>query len=178
MKTLSASYKIQHAHFNHAEALTQLVNAAYRPQHVVANAWTHESDWVSGQRIDVAQMRDALNQKNTVILILMDHEHLLACVQVEQCGDFAYIGMLSVLPELQNAGLGKIMLDAAENFAQTQWNIKKFKMSVIRVRDSLIAYYLRRGYVPTGECFDYPLEANVGVPKTDLQLEYLIKTVL
>lgn len=151
MQMLPASYKIQHAHFNHAEALTQLVNVAYRPQHVVANAWTHESDWVSGQRIDVAQMRDALNQKTAVILILIDHERLLACVQVEQCGDFAYIGMLSVLPELQNAGLGKIMLDAAENFTQTRWNIKQFKMSVITVRERLLAYYLRRGYVQTGE---------------------------
>ena len=50
-------------------------------------------------------------------------------------------------------------------------------MSVMTVRESLMAYYLRRGYVQTGEFFDYPQDANVGHPKTDLQFEYLMKTV-
>lgn len=177
MQSIPASYHIQHANLSHAEMLTTLVNAAYRPQHALTTAWTHESDWVTGQRIDLAQMCTALNQKNVVILILIDHERILACVQIEQLQDCAYIGMLSVLPELQNAGLGKIMLDAAEHFAQTQWNIQQFKMSVMTVRESLMAYYLRRGYVQTGEFFDYPQDANVGHPKTDLQFEYLMKTV-
>lgn len=176
MPTMSTSHHIQQANLEHAEALMHLVNVAYRPQHPHAQAWTHESDWVLGQRINITQMRDALNQKNAVILMLTDNKVILACVQVEQLGDVAYIGMLSVLPECQNMGLGKIMLDAAEQFAQSEWHIKQFKMSVITARESLMAYYLRRGYVQTGEFFDYPTDANVGLPKAELQLEYLIKT--
>ena len=48
MQSIPASYHIQHANLSHAEMLTALVNAAYRPQQIVTTAWTHESDWVTG----------------------------------------------------------------------------------------------------------------------------------
>lgn len=168
-----SDYVFRQATLDDADALTQLINLAYRPQ-IPTLAWTHESDLVTGDRTSLQNLQNILNS-DAPILLLTQQDKILACVQIELCSNEAYIGLLSVHPEYQNLGLGKLMLDYAEQTAQQRWSIKNFKMSVITERKSLLNYYLRRGYQQTGTYMEYPMEANVGIPKTDLKLEYLVK---
>lgn len=74
--------------------------------------------------------------------------------------DGAYIGFFAVHPDLQGSGVGSIMLEKAEILAQSYLTEQKelnktvakkpIKMLVLKGRDKMLAYYLRRGYFCTG----------------------------
>ena len=61
-----------------------------------------------------------------------------------------YLGLLTVRPDQQARGLGKSILAAAENFVREHGG-SHIRMAVLYVRESLIAWYQRRGYSLTGE---------------------------
>lgn len=76
---------------------------------------------------------------------------MVACCQLEHRGKAAYFGMFAVRPELQGAGLGKVIIAEAEHTAREEWGVGEMHMTVISVRHELIAWYERRGYRRTGE---------------------------
>lgn len=162
----------------HAEAIAHLVNLAYRPA-AGHGGWTHESQLVSGDRVNPAQICDMIAQPGAVILLGWQAEQIIACMLVEAQGSSAYLGMLAVHPAAQQAGLGKLMLAEAERHARLSLRCDKYVMSVLSVRSELLAYYLRRGYRRTGERQAYPLTAGVGTPLQDgIDLEVLEKPAL
>jgi GNAT superfamily N-acetyltransferase len=75
--------------------------------------------------------------------------------------------MLVILPVLQNTGLGRRLMEAAENFVRDEWNANRIKMQVIVFRHELIAYYERRGYRRTDETHPFPTDPRFGFPKVD-----------
>lgn len=86
--------------------------------------------------------------------------------------------MLATVPSLQTQGLGKQMLFLAEQYAVKHFNATVFRMNVLSGRPELMAFYERRGYIPTGEMQDYPVSAGVGQPIVEgLQIEGLVKPV-
>ncbi len=147
-----------------AEAIAQLVNKAYRPKTGLAG-WTHESDWVSGNRTSVGQVEKIMSKPDSVILVGLKNSKIVASVHVEKDGGNSHIGMLAVHPKLQEAGAGKQMLAYVEKYANENFGSEKFVMTVVSSRSELIAFYLRRGYQKTGVVQDYPLSAGVGTPK-------------
>jgi GNAT superfamily N-acetyltransferase len=77
----------------------------------------------------------------------------------------AYIGMVTVRPVLQAAGLGRAILAAAEEHARAQ-GATRAQMTVVSIRDSLIAWYERRGYRLTGEERPFPYgDPRIGIPR-------------
>ena len=87
--------------------------------------------------------------------------------------------MLAAEPARQAAGLGKRMLAAAEEYAAAEFGAQVFRMSVLVARRELIAFYLRRGYVRSGELEGFPEQAGAGLPRVaGLQLETLVKAGL
>ncbi len=158
-----------------AEQIASLVNQAYRPE-PGASGWTHESGLVSGQRISAEQVIGAMRGSHAVLLVAQEGESLLGCVHVENAAPWCHIGMLATLPSLQNRGLGKKLLAAAEDLAVSRHGAQGFKMSVLSSRPELLAYYERRGYRLTGLAHPYPVEAGVGQPlNANLQVLELIK---
>jgi ribosomal protein S18 acetylase RimI-like enzyme len=80
--------------------------------------------------------------------------------------------MLTVSPELQGGGIGKKLMQAAEDLAKEN-DIPKISMTVISVRKELIEYYERRGYKNTGETKPFPMnDPKFGLPKQ--QLEFIV----
>ena len=74
----------------------------------------------------------------------------MGCVYVEPRGNRAYLGLLSIAPERQGAGLGRELNLAAENFARQQ-GCKWMDLRVVSPRaDQLLPIYRRLGYVETG----------------------------
>jgi GNAT superfamily N-acetyltransferase len=74
----------------------------------------------------------------------------IGCVYVERRGDHTYLGLLSVAPELQGKGLGRQLVDAAEEYSR---NIGCCAMDlrIISPRaDSLLPFYKHLGYVEAG----------------------------
>ena len=159
----------------HIPDIVELVNLSYRSQDL--RGWTSEADVIEGDRISAQQLQD-LFIADSKILLRFDAAELIACVHVQKHKDQAYIGMLTTHPQWQNQGLGKQVLQFAEDFAQENFAVTGFKMSVLSCRTELIEFYLRRGYVLTGETEDYPINANVGQPLfEDIRLLHLKKLV-
>lgn len=158
-----------------ASAIAGIVNAAYRPSPGTPG-WTHESELVAGDRISPLQVIEIIRKTNSVILVGFINLAIVTCVHIEKKGNSGHIGLLAVSPVLQTAGLGKQMLSLAEHYAREIFCVEQFILVVVSARRELIAFYLRRGYERTGEVTDYPISADVGIPKnSDLKIEVLQK---
>jgi GNAT superfamily N-acetyltransferase len=155
----------------HCKQTVALVNSAYRGESG-KQGWTTESDLLDGQRIDESMFREMLGQG--VILLFGDEENPVGSAFLELQEDAAYIGMVTVSPLKQGHGLGKQILQIAEDFAIKKWAVQFAKMSVISKRTELLAFYERRGYLQTGETVPFPYgNEQFGIPKVD-DLEFLI----
>jgi ribosomal protein S18 acetylase RimI-like enzyme len=101
----------------------------------------------------------------------------LACCHIEKQGEACYFGMFAVDPIRQSGGLGKSMLAEAERIADADFGCARMEMTVISVRDELIAWYERRGYRRTGKYKPFPYgDERFGIPKReDLRFELLEK---
>jgi ribosomal protein S18 acetylase RimI-like enzyme len=157
-------------------AIADLVNSAYRGDSS-RQGWTTEADYLDGQRTDAESLaQDLAAQEQAVLLTLRDEAQgpLLGCVWLEPAEpEVWYLGMLTVRPNLQDRKLGRTMLEAAEAYAQGQ-GAKRVRMTVVAVRDTLIAWYARRGYAPTGERRPFPYEdQRFGEPRRD-DLEFIV----
>ena len=152
------------------DAVAALVNSAYRGETSRAG-WTTEADYLDGQRTDAATLRRDLAQTpGAVLLTLRDEPQgpILGTVWLEPAKDGAwYLGMLTVNPELQARQLGRTLLEAGEAYA-VERGATRIEMTVVQVRDTLIAWYERRGYARTGATKPFPYDDPLfGVPRRD-----------
>ena len=157
-------------------ALVALVTSAYRGD-VSKQGWTTEADMLDGQRIDPDVLARDIERDRSRILLAERDGMLLACAHVAEDEGAGYFGMFSVRPDLQGGGVGKAMLAEAERVARDEWRLPAMRMTVIDIRDELIAFYERRGYVRTGIKKPFPYgDERYGIPKRDdLRFEILEK---
>ncbi len=160
-------------------ALVALVTSAYRGD-VSKQGWTTEADMLDGQRIDPDVLVRDIERDRSRILLAERDGMLLACAHVAEDEGAGYFGMFSVRPDLQGGGVGKAMLAEAERVARDEWRLPAMRMTVIDIRDELIAFYERRGYVRTGIKKPYPYgDERYGIPKRDdLRFEILEKPLV
>jgi ribosomal protein S18 acetylase RimI-like enzyme len=161
--------------------IAALVNGAYRGEGS-KRGWTSEAAYMGGQRTDPAMLALELREKpGALLLTLRDgpEADLLGCVWLEPHGaDIWHLGMLTVRPDLQRGGIGRALLAAAERAAASR-GARRVTMTVINIRDRLIAWYLRRGYRATGETLPFPYgDDRFGTPlRDDLHFTVLEKTL-
>lgn len=157
-------------------ALVALVTAAYRGETSRAG-WTTEADLLDGNRIDPEVLRADLVRPLSRVVVAENDAGLLACAHVAEEHGAGYFGMFAVRPDLQGSGLGKRVLEACERIARDEWRLPVMRMTVIDVRDELIAFYERRGYRRTGVFKPFPYgDTRFGLPKRqDLRFEVLEK---
>lgn len=153
---MSESVSLQAATQADLPEIVALANWAYRgtgPQ----SSWTVES-YLDGERTTVeALSADLAANPRAQILVWRDAAgELVGHFWLEPVGDdVGYLGLLSVRPDRQDQKLGRTMLSAAEAFARSL-GLRRMQMTVINVRDTLIAWYQRRGYALTGETRPFP----------------------
>jgi ribosomal protein S18 acetylase RimI-like enzyme len=139
-----------------APALKQLLESAYRGDSA-RRGWNHEADILDDERITIEEIEALFVDPAATLLVARDGSDLVGCVAVTRRDpSLAYLGMLCVSPELQSAGLGRRLLDAAEQYARSI-GMAVMEMTVIDSRDVLIAWYERRGYLRSGEARPFPV---------------------
>lgn len=155
------------------------MNSAYRGE-TSRQGWTTEADYIEGQRTDAGTLAHDLEAKpDARLLLLRDAGALVATVWLEPAGEGAwYLGMLTVRPDLQAGGVGRRLLAGAEDWVRGRGGVR-VRMTVVSIRDTLIAWYQRRGYRLTGERRPFPYgEASIGQPlRGDLEFVVMEKAL-
>ena len=159
-------------------ALAALVNSAYRGEQSKAG-WTTEADLISGKiRIDEQELQQQIGNQSVTLLLYRNEQGMpLGSVYLERKGKKLYLGLLSVKPELQGAGIGKKLLAAAEAYAKKN-DCDSIFMTVILQRTELVDWYVRHGYRNTGEKRPFPAGNKFGealVPLEFVVLEKMMK---
>ncbi|MEV6962555.1 GNAT family N-acetyltransferase [Streptomyces sp. NPDC051207] len=156
--------------------LVALIESAYRGDASRAG-WTTEADILEGQRTDPEGVIEVIKGPDSRLQVVERDGRIIACCQLEHRGEHAYFGMFAVSPTVQGGGVGKIVLAEAERQARETWGVTEMHMTVISVREDLIAWYERRGYRRTGRTTPFPYgDERFGVPqRDDLEFELLVK---
>ncbi len=152
---------ITKASLNDISGLNILINSAYRGE-TSKKGWTTEANLLEGSRTDAAELAEILENPKNTLLKYTDQGVIIGTVLLIEKETQLYLGMLTVSPELQNSGLGKKLLQAAENHALAL-GLNRIVMTVISVRAELIAWYERQGYVDTGAREAFPLIHAEGI---------------
>lgn len=156
--------------------LVELVTSAYRGDSSRVG-WTTEADLLDGNRIDPDVLRADIARPRSRVILAERDGRTLACAHVAEEDGAGYFGMFSVVPGLQGGGIGSEVLAEAERVAREEWHLPSMRMTVIDLRDALIAWYERRGYRRTGIHKPFPYgDERFGIPKRDdLRFEVLEK---
>jgi ribosomal protein S18 acetylase RimI-like enzyme len=120
-----------------ADALARLINAAFRV----------EQPFIEGDRIDSDGVRVYMEKGK--FLLAEDSAGLAACVYVELRAGRGYLGLLGVDPTRQGTGLGRKLMNAAENYFR-EAGCCAVDLRVISARTPLPSFYRHLGYVETG----------------------------
>ncbi|WP_372785220.1 GNAT family N-acetyltransferase [Phenylobacterium sp.] len=165
---MSESVRLEPAAEGDLPEIVALSNWAYRgtgPQ----SSWTVES-YLEGERTTEAVLRaDLAAAPGAQVLIWRDAAGELQghCWLEPSPHQVWYLGLLSVRPDRQDRKLGRTLLTAAEDYAKAR-GARRIQMTVINVRDTLIAWYERRGYALTGEVRPFPYgDQRFGRPTRD-----------
>ena len=118
--------------------VTAVINAAFR---------IAEEFFIEGNRITEAEVEQSLTQGTFIVAEV--EGSLDGCVYVELRGDRSYLGLLSVDPERQQAGLGSLLMKEAERYCREHGS-REMDIVIVNVREELPSFYRKRGYIETG----------------------------
>ncbi|KQX64167.1 MULTISPECIES: GNAT family N-acetyltransferase [unclassified Streptomyces] len=179
MDTAATAFTFRDAVDADVDALVALIESAYRGDDSRAG-WTTEADILQGQRTDPDGVLAVIKAPDSRLLTVERQGRIVACCQLEHRGGHAYFGMFAVSPTVQGGGLGKTVMAEAERQAREDWGVTEMHMTVISVREDLIAWYERRGYRRTGRMTPFPYgDERFGIPqRDDLQFELLVKELV
>jgi GNAT superfamily N-acetyltransferase len=127
-----------------AAALARLINEAF-----IVEAFFKIGDRTSTQEIEglidaggeflVVDERDVATGERTPV----------ACAYLNVTGDRGYFGMLSIAPARQRQGLGEQLIASVEGRARER-GCRHMDIHIVNLREELLPYYRRLGYVETG----------------------------
>lgn len=146
-RSLENAPRIRMAAAADVEPLARLINSAF----VV------EQPFIDGERIDPAGVREYMEKGK--FLVAEDAAGLAGCVYVELRSERGYLGLLGVAPPRQGTGLGRKLMDAAENYFRAA-GCQAIDLRIISPRTPLPKFYEHMGYAETGTA---PFAADVPV---------------
>jgi len=155
-------------------AVSALIERAYRGE-IAATGWTNEAAILTGPRTSTAEIGRLIRDPESRFVMALANGQLVCCALIQKYGAGAYFGMFAIEPSLQQAGLGKMVIARCEADAKRLWTAKFLRLTVISLRDPLIAWYERRGFNRTGEHEPFPFEEAPGALRTDFDLVVLQK---
>ena len=157
--------------------LVALINSAYRGD-VSKKGWTTEADLLRGElRTDETTVEELMNTEGAIFLkCINEREEIEGCIYLHKKEKRLYLGMLSVSPILQSKGTGKQLMHAAEHYAK-QEGCNSIFMRVISVREELINWYEKLGYLKTGQTEAFSTDDRFGIPTRPLEFLILEKMI-
>src|SRR5215510_9671162 len=130
--------------------LVELINVAFRPEQIA----------IEGDRIDAEKLQPLFSTGK--FLLLEDEEGLAGCVYAEVRGIRGYLGLLSLRPALQGLGLGRRLMEFAEQYLVSA-GCQAADLRTISARTDLVPMYEHLGYHTTGSA-PMPAEIPLKIP--------------
>lgn len=135
---------VRRARLSDTASLTDLVNRAFEV----------ERFFIDGQRTTADEIAALIESGGFLVL---EYEHgICAAVLFRGPGEHpglppshAYLGMLSVLPELQGTGLGRRLVQVAEAMAEAT-GATVMSLRIVNLREELSRWYKSLGYRDVG----------------------------
>lgn len=142
---------VRHATRDDLPALVRLINRAYRV----------EEFFVVGDRTSEPELVQRLAKPAAAFLVIDDEQpgRLAGAVLVEIRGERGYFGMLSVDPDCQKRGLGRLLVRAAEDHCRAA-GCRFMDLDVVNLRLELPAFYRSLGYEDAGRA-PFPAEERL-----------------
>jgi predicted N-acetyltransferase YhbS len=137
--------EIRPAELCDAVAINRVVNAAYRV----------EDFFKVGDRTNLAEIVNYL-QHETFLVARDEDDEVVGAVRVSLHGERGHFGMLSVTPDVQGSGLGRRLVQAAEQFAR-EAGCTWMDLEVASPRLELPPFYRKFGYELSGTA-EWPAE--------------------
>lgn len=166
-----------------APAVAALIERAYRsPDN--AGAWDSESHLLRGPRTSLEEIAALIADPDSRFLLALVDGRIAGCCLLQKrpsepgAPASAYFGMFAIDPENRLDGFGRLVLAEAETTAARLWNAVAMVMTVISVREPLIAWYERRGYARTGAHIPFPFSETTGETTRDFDLVELRKPLI
>ena len=132
-RTPEIAISVRRASLADAPALARVVNRAY----------AIEASFVDGDRTSADQVVELMQVG--AFIVLECASGIGAAVYVEDRGTAAYLGMLSVMPELQGLGLGTRLVRIAEALGEAMGAVS-MTLKIINLREELGRWYKSLGY--------------------------------
>jgi GNAT superfamily N-acetyltransferase len=114
---------------------------------VINEAYAVERFFVPGPRTDEAEVADHLARG--AFLVAEEDRRIAGCVYVGRREGRGYFGLLSVRPGRQGRGLGRRLVEAAEERLRGE-GFREVDILVVDVRRELFPFYDRLGYREVG----------------------------
>jgi GNAT superfamily N-acetyltransferase len=133
-----------------ADAIVHLVNLAFLP----------ERPYIEGERVNAEVVQEMLT-KGTFLLGEQEGA-LVACVFVGTQGERAHLGLVSVDPARQGAGLGSQLM--AVKFHCRAAGYDEMELRFINHRSELLRFYQRQGFAETGVTEILPDIQRIKIP--------------
>lgn len=145
MAALLTSLRIREATPADQDRLIPHINAAFAAA----------EPFMTGPRTDPERLAASM-EKGVILLAEDEASQIIASVYVELRGDRGYVGMLAVSLAHQRSGIGRRMMQAAEDYLRARGCVA-VDITVLSVRPELPPIYRDYGFVETGtEPFHYP----------------------
>ena len=152
------------------------INISYRSTES-SRGWTHELDLLEGDaRTSREHLLGITNDARQALLIAKEGKVIVGTVHLRKENDRLYVGLLCVHPNNQDQGIGRLLLQEAENYAVVH-GIPRLYMVVLSERQELIDWYQRRGYILTDKKEPFSVDPRFGRPTRDLFVVELEKTI-
>ncbi|GAD96978.1 GNAT family acetyltransferase, putative [Paecilomyces variotii No. 5] len=156
-----------------APQVQQLIQSAFRADDSRPD-WTGHLELASNFRIELDEITANIANPDMVTLIAFtppdenanvnnygdnNPASLVASISVSKRGtDVARLSMIAVDERYQRGGVGRQVLEYAEDYCHRTWGVTKFSLDALSTRKALIEWYIRRGYGKTGETTLFPRE--------------------
>jgi ribosomal protein S18 acetylase RimI-like enzyme len=143
--------KVSRAILSDIPEMNKLVNHAYRGEEA-NKGWT----------FDLLLL--FLKKESIFLVAKNEEEKLVGSVYLEAKNDNLYLGMLSVEPIWQDKGIGKLLVLNAIETAKSL-GLKNIQLQVVHLREELISWYKRLGFVLSDKILPFEVPAEFGKPK-------------
>lgn len=143
-----------------APKVQQLVESAFRANDSRQD-WTGNVELAAHFRLAVDEVRAKLANPDFVTLVALDADNpavVVATIEVSKRDGAGRLSMIAVDQSYQQGGVGRQVLEYAEEYCRQKWGVKRFSLNALSTRKALIEWYMRRGYEKTGGTSAFPRE--------------------